>query len=248
MNIFTGIMFLIFYYASGQSKYLSGAMLMLSVCGFIVAFMNGMPMNMGSVNNDGYNLLSVLRSPKALRAFWVQLKASEQSLRGLRLKDMPAEWFAVPGDEDMKNSIIAAIGVFACNRLMDEGRFDEADSLMSHFLEADNGIVGLHRNMLICDRIYCELIASNRSSVLYKMLTKQQMQFMKAMRKLASILRTQYAYALLSENDAAKAENIKAAFDKCAKDYAYPADIVSERELMDIAWEKYSLRQEHAGI
>ena len=240
MNIITGILFLGFYYVFGQSKYLSGAMLLLSVGGFIIAFMNGLPLNMGAVNNDGHNLLSILRSPKAVRAFWVQLKVSEQGLKGLRLKEMPAEWFAIPDDEEMKNSIIAVMGVFACNRLMDEGRFDEADSLMSHILEIDSGVMGLHRSMLMCDRIYCELITSNRSDILTKMLTKQQLQFMKAMKKFPSILRTEYAYALIAENDAEKAEKIKGVFDKCAKDYAYPGDIVSERVLMDIALEKYS--------
>ncbi len=93
--------------------------------------------------------------------------------------------------------------------------------------------------MLICDRIYYELITSNRGDILTKMLTKQQIQLMKAMKKLLSILRTEYSYALTAENDTAKVENIKYRFDKCSEDYAYPGDIISERELMDIAWEKF---------
>ena len=52
----------------------------------------------------------------AMKAFWLQLKLNEQQSRGVRLKDMPDEWFEIPSDEAMKNSIVTTIGVFICNR------------------------------------------------------------------------------------------------------------------------------------
>lgn len=67
------------------------------------------------------------------------------------------------------------------------------------------------------------------------MFTKTQKKFMKSMKNFPSVLRTEYAYALLCENDTAKAEHIKAKFEKCAKTYPYPNDIQSERELMEMA-------------
>ena len=148
---------------------------------------------------------------------------------------MPAEWFAVPTDDAMKNSMVATRCVFACNRLMDEEKFEEADALMAHLLEIESGIVGLHHDLLICDRIYVELIRENRSEVIESMLTKEQKQFMKAMKRFPSVLRTQYALALLWEKDAAKAETIKGDFEKAVKSYPYPQEIDSERELMRIA-------------
>ena len=54
----------------------------------------------------------------------------------------------------------ATMGVFVCGRLMDEMRFEEADALMKQLLEADTAIVDLHRNMMLCDRIYCNLVLS----------------------------------------------------------------------------------------
>lgn len=62
---------------------------------------------------------------------------------------MPEEWFTVPSDEAMKNSMAAAVGVFACNRLMDAQYFAKADAVMRHLLEIDSGIIGLHRNLMI---------------------------------------------------------------------------------------------------
>ena len=151
---------------------------------------------------------------------------------------MPAEWFTVPTDEAMKNSMVATRGVFACNRLMDEEKFEEADALMAHLLEIESGIVGLHHDLLMCDRIYVELIGENRSEVIEDMMTKEQIKFMKAMKRFPSVLRTQYSIALLMEKDVAKAETIRREFEKVAKSYPYSHEIDSERDLMRIAERK----------
>ena len=111
---------------------------------------------------------------------------------------------------------------------------------MAHLLEIDSGMVGLHRNLMICDRIYCELIGENRKELLDGLLTKEQKKFMKAMKSFPSVIRTEYAYARLFEKDTAKADAMKLKFEKCAKTYPYPNDIQSERELMEIADNKVS--------
>ena len=134
--------------------------------------------------------------------------------------------------------MVVVMGVFACNRLMDAQKFEEADKLMAHMLEIDSGMVGLHRRLMICDRMYVELITENSREVLDKMFTKEQKKFMMQMKNYPSVLRTEYVYALLYEMDNAKAERIMAQFEKCAKTYPYPNGVQSERELMEIAKER----------
>ena len=56
---------------------------------------------------------------------------------------------------------------------------------------------------------------------------------MKAMKSFSSVIRTEYALALLFEKDTQKAE--ENTFEKVAKTYPYSQDIESERELMRIA-------------
>ena len=62
-------------------------------------------------------------------------------------------------------------------------------------------------------------------------------EFMKAMKQFPSVIRTEYAYALLAEKDAAKAQEFERQFERCAAGYPYPNDIEAERELMQIARE-----------
>ena len=235
MNLIVSAIFLIVYLLIPSGTIISLICLIMVLIGVAIALMNGIPLRMGTVDNDGYNALSLGKNPDAMRAFWLQLKVNEQIAKGVRLKDMPDEWFTVPADEAMRNSMVAAQGVFATNRLMDQQRFEEADQLIAHLLQIDSGIVGLHRSLMICDRMYCEIIRDNRKEILDEMLTKEQTNFMKAMKKFPSVIRTEYVYSLLALKDEAKAKEARALFEKVAKTYPYPSDIQSERELIEIA-------------
>ena len=235
INTLTGALFLLGYLIWSDIPLLSPLLLIFAAVGFIIALMNGIPLRMGTVDNDGYNAFALSKNKEATEAFWVQLKVAEQTAKGVRLRDMPDEWFAVPTDEAMKNSMVAVRGVFACNKLMDEEKFEQADALMAHLLEIESGMVGLHRSLLICDRIFAELIGENRGDVIGCMLTKEQLAFMKAMKSYPSVIRTQYAMALLLEKDPDKAETLKNELEKVARTYPYPHEIDSERELLRIA-------------
>ncbi|MBO5036624.1 MAG: hypothetical protein J6D42_06055 [Clostridia bacterium] len=241
MNVIASTVFLSLFILLKEVAFISTVLLFFTAIGYIIAIMNGVPMRMGTIDNDGYNAFSLTKSPEAMRSFWVQMKANEQLSNGVRLKDMPDEWFVLPSDEAMKNSMVAALGVFCCNRLMDAQKFEEADKLMKHILSIESGMVGLHRNLLVCDRMFIEMTGGNRKEIIDGMLTKEQKTFMKQMKNFPSVLRTEYVYALLCENDAAKAEKIRKQFENIAKTYPYPNDIQAERELMEIAEKKIQI-------
>lgn len=234
MNIAASFLFLCSYFIIARMNFLSVTLLMFSVIGFMLGVMNGVPMRFGGIDNDGYNAYSLTRDDKALRSFWIQMKVQEQNAKGIRLKDMPEEWFCMPSVEEMGNSMIAAIAVFYCNRLMDMQDFEEANKRMQQLLEMESGIAGIYRNLLICDRMYCELLDGNKDAA-EKLFTKEQQKFMKSMKKFPSVLRTEYVYALLYQSDVARAEKIKTMFEKYAVTYPYSCDINAERELMCIA-------------
>ena len=235
MNLIVSSVFLVLFILADQSGYAALFYFMMIATGLLSGLSNGIPLRTGTVDNDGYNAISLGKNPEAMRSFWIQMKVVEQLSLGLRLKDMPDDWFRLPSDESMKNNLVAAIGVFRCNRLIDQQRFEEARELIDHMLAIESGMVGIHRNMLICDRIYLELIGENRSDLLGQLYNKEQKRFMKASRTSPGVIRTEYAYALLDEKDQWKAHLAMERFENIAKSYPYPNDIQSERELMRIA-------------
>lgn len=238
MNVIVSLLCLVGFYAVGQANVFTCGLLVSAIVGIAYALLNGIPMRMGGIDNDGYNALSMGRNEDSLRAFWVQLKVAELTARGLRLKDMPEEWFTVPSDEQLDNSMCAAVGVFACNRLMDEHRFGEADQRMAHLLGKSKGMIGIYRSMLLCDRFFCQMMGEGAEGMAEAIHTKEQEKFRKSMKTNPSILRTEYVDALLWEKNPEKAEQVKARFEKTARTYPYAGEIQAERELMALAEER----------
>lgn len=233
LNILSCIILFIIYLFVKNNEFLSVVFELSIAYGIYFAALNAIPMKTGTIDNDGYNALSLSLNPNAQQAFWTQLKINEVMSKGTRLKNMPDEWFYIPKTNEMKNSLIASIAVFTCNRLIDQHNFDEANERMKQILRSKTAITGLHRDLLVCDRIYCELLNDNKSSA-KKLMTQELKRFMETMKNFPSIIRTQYAYALIVEDNLDKAQNLKEKFTEISKTYPYPSDIRSEKELIDI--------------
>ncbi|MCD7839898.1 MAG: hypothetical protein LUG46_04640 [Erysipelotrichaceae bacterium] len=95
----------------------------------------------------------------------------------------------------------------------------------------------INKYLLDLDRIYIELLDHHFDNV--KLLyTKELQKFMKSMKKYPTVLRTQYTYALLYENDKDKANKILTKFNNL-KSYPYQGEIESENELMALSLKNF---------
>lgn len=237
-NVLSAIISYMFFYMIGYISCFAPFLLMMALVGLNTALTNGIPMKNKMLSNDGYNTFEMLRNKKAVLSLWAQLKISACLTEGVRLKDMPFEWFYLPGDDEMENGAEAVMGPMYCSRLMDEGKFHEVTKLIEHFLKIKSDIIGLHRIQLTLDLMFCEMMTENRKDVIDKLYTKQIEKAMKPMSCFLSTIRTEYAYALLYEKDKEKAEGIFARFEKAAKNYPYPAEIEAEYEFINLVKEK----------
>lgn len=201
----------------------------LALMGVCMAITNGIPMKTGMVNNDGYNAIALGKNPESLRAFWLQLKGNAEQAAGKTLKELPAEWFAMPTDEGLQDSMVVVQGVLHCNRLMEEHRFEETDRQLHALLAKDTAMVGIHRGLCINDQVFCRVVLGQERSAIDALLSKEQKKFMKSMGTFLAVVRTQYAYAKLVERDEKAAAKWKKAFQKAARNYPYAGDLATER-------------------
>ncbi len=208
---------------------------MLALVGVVFGLSNGLPMSVGPVDNDGKNALSLQKDPQALQAFWVQMKIAQYTADGCRMKDMPAEWFTLPPNADLNNPLVAAVAVFAGSRLLDEGNFQQADEAMARLLAGNNGVLELYRCQMRRERAFLELIGQNRPDQLAALYTAADTKMLKSMKNNPTVLRVDYAHALLAEKDAKKAARIKTAFEKAVAHHPYAGEVQSERELLALA-------------
>ena len=218
-----------------------------AIMSLMISLMNGLPLKLDLVNNDGYNALSLGKNKENLRSFWIQMKLGELSTKGVPAKDMPEEWFVMPSPESLKNGMNAFLAVICCSKMIEEKKFDEAEETISRLLLMDTAIAGLHRSMMAADGIYCRLVGTDITKDPLELMDKQQKKMMKIMRHSLSIQRTEYALALLLEQNEEKAGKIEKTFEKTVKNYPYQADIIIERKLLEFAKQRYEGKKNEAS-
>jgi len=174
---------------------LSEFFFILAFDGLLLAIMNGLPIKTSMIINDGYQVLELNKDKDALFAAWIQLKVDEQITKGLRIKDMPKQWFYLPPEEKMNNSLIAVIAILYENRLMEEHKFSQALNLIDKLLNYDS-IIDVHRQYLKCDKIYIKLIKNNLDSI-DDIYDNTLQRYIKVMKNSLSAIRTEYTYNLL---------------------------------------------------
>ena len=230
-NLIFSVISMVIFLFYRDIPFLSATLLIFSLLSIVFALTNGIPMKVGGIANDGMNAISLTKDSRAAEAFFNQLRMNEAQIRGIRLSDMPREWFDIPNDADMRNVTFATIGVFRANRTMDSGDTITAEREINALLRSGWGIPDLYKNLLKCDLIVCRLLngtATDISDILTPDLTK----LMKTMKTFPSILRTEYAIAKMVNKDDEESAKILARFESVARKYPFSADLESERELL----------------
>ena len=203
-----------------------------ALVGVMFAILNGLPLPVLHLQNDGTNLLCIRRDAHARRAFWVQMSFAAAAARGVRMKDMPEDWFAPFPDEAMDNPIVCAVAVMNTSRLIDQMDFGAAEEAIRTLLSRQKGVLGLYRASMACDGAVCELIAGRPGAITAILGEQEIQQILTTMKAHPAVLRTQYALALLKDRDADKAQSLLERFNAAARKHPNPQEITGERELL----------------
>lgn len=242
LNFIVGGVFLALYYALYDFPFLCLVMITFAIIGFLFGALNILPMNSGIADNDGLNTIRLAKVKGLLRSFLIQLKILEQLVSGVRLKEMPEEWFYIPSDDSLEGSLGSANGIMTYTRLFELGKIEEATKLIDSMLAPELGICGLHRALLIQDRIYAELIGNGDRELVKTLLSSKERGLIDRIKNDITPLRIKYTVALLYENNSDKAEYMEREFNMIASTYPYPAEVEQEKELMAMAKARYDAK------
>ena len=237
MNVFLSIISLIFCFIFQDFKAILSA---FALIGILIALINGLPFL--GLSNDGANLQQMLKSDMVKKATYNQLKMNALQTQGMRLKDMDASLFFETTKTERQEELVSSIALFKASYMMDQGKLQEAYAEMKMLLEEENAFADIHTINLKMECAFCEMMTNNDSQIVERYLDKKTMKILKAMKGQLSVLRFQYAYALLVENDKPKATKILEDFKKYEASSPFEGEIIAERDWITMIDEKYQAK------
>lgn len=211
----------------------------LTECTFIFALtdifillLNGIPMKVAGVGNDAYNMLLLRKNIVAKQALVVSLKANALVQNGVRPKDMPAEWFAVPENIDYRNQLEVSLPIMAAARLVDEMNYVAARNAYEQLYVLKEQIISLYVNEIACELIFLRMMTGDiegASTLLDKNLKRYIATYRKVMSSKERIL---CAIALNLDHNRDKAVSIYESVKNRKKDYLLQGEVRSDLEIM----------------
>ena len=90
--------------------------------------------------------------------FYMQLKVNGILHKGIRIKDMPLEWFLIDKNADFSNPLVCSIKCLEANYYHDKLEFDKAKDCYEFLLNYSPKIIPLYENEIKCELLFYEII------------------------------------------------------------------------------------------
>lgn len=239
MNLILVIGSFIIYSIPKDSKYVDMVLISLIGSGIIALITNGIPMKIGGVANDGYNLVSMIKNKFNRYCFYIQLKVNGLMSRGIRVKDMPTEWFINDWELDFSNPLATSIKCIEAAYYHDRLEFDKARECYEFLINYTPKIAKLYENEITCELLFYEIIGEKSEEKINELYTKELKSYIKASKGHISKMRIMYAYNLIIEKDINKAKEMLNQIKKAEKTYPIKSEIESELEIVEFIKDNY---------
>lgn len=208
----------------------------LCVIAGISALVNGIPLKVNGMGNDGYNLFLLKKDKIARRSAYIMLKANGLRTLGIRMKEMPYEWFVLPEQADLSNTMNATLRIMEGNWFYDNMKFDEARVCYETLLHQSEHLLNIHKMELECEVLFIELMGEKREEVISELYTKKLKNYIKTMASFdINKKKLQYVLCLYEKKDnwEENLEKIYKEAKKLTKTYPIKAEVEAEMEIFD---------------
>ena len=228
---------------SGVLMYFLCGSINIKAVGAILAFVagaaaitNGIPFKFAGIANDGYQVMLLKKDKIARRSTYIMLKVNGLLTQGVRMKEMPYEWFVLPEEADLSNPSNAAIRILEGNWFFDKLQFEEAKTCYETLLDDSIRLLDVHKMELQCEVLFFELMNMQRKDVIKDLYTRKMKSYIKTMSSV-SINKKRLQYALcLYERKKGWEEELEKIYEEALKmrdTYPVKAEIEGEMEVFD---------------
>lgn len=215
--------------------------LMMAFVGLYLTLVNGIPMCVNGVSNDGHNILSLWRHPEQKRFFVRLLQVTGKQSKGLRPQEMPREWFEDNPIDDKSPlfEILNRISFMAF--LEDTERYEEARQVAEELASLGNRLPLLYKMEIGGEHVLLELLTASRKNVVSRLWTKKLEKYTLVNSKYSPMkCAVLHAYALLHDHDTEKADGYKQQLESHLQDYAMPGEARTAITMVEAAMAKWN--------
>lgn len=232
VNAILVLLTLLLLWALDLPKWLDIFLDMMLFIGIAVALMNGIPMKIGGVANDGNNLLQMEKDLPGKRCFCNMLDINARSQEGQPYTEMPEHLFAPPEPLDWKNSMHVSSVLSSATRMMALHQWEEAYHLLTEACSHKDDYMKLYQleveNMMtqVC-------ILTGRDDEARQHYTKEVAKYVAMHAPTQSDKQlTTMAVALALDGDRPKAEQLTQKLESNRDKYIHQGDVALSLDLM----------------
>jgi len=201
--------------------------------GILLGLTNAIPMKIAGVANDGLNVKSMKKDELGRKSFYLQLDINAKQSLGMRMREMPAEWFILPEDADLSNVLVSSVKLLEYYRHIDLMDFVAAWECLEQFKPIINKLPGMYRNFVYAEQLFLELIHDCRISYIEQILTREVKTLLKAAKNEINIKRIAYTYQARYVKDSAATEKCYQEALKLANNYPVRAEATTNMMLIE---------------
>lgn len=130
-NVITTVLAIVLMYTVDMPFWLHALMFLMTFIGVSFALLNGIPMKVGGVANDGLNLFQMEKDQPAKLCFCNILDVNARGQEGEPYTEMPERLFAMPDPFDWENALHVGSVLLSVTRMMAFHRWEDAYQLLT---------------------------------------------------------------------------------------------------------------------
>lgn len=238
-NLITAIIaFILLFVIDEMSATLSLFLVLFGTIGVFLGLLNGIPLKLGGIGNDGYNMRLLLKDDKSKQALLTQLRVNALIQEGVRPKEMPKEWFEI-APVNYGDALQATIRLMGIGHLLDMEEWDAAWEALDEAMNHQNEMIGLLAKETACETIFMALVMgqNERAAQLY---TPELSTYVRQYKQvMSSKQRLLWALALYQEKDTAKAKEIYRTVYQQKEQYLMQGEVAMDLALMETLLSKH---------
>ena len=242
-NLLVSVVALTIFFLYDLPTWAGTWMLMMGIIGLIYALLNGLPLKIGGISNDGHNMLNLEKSPLDKRLLCQMLRTNASVQEGVQPKDLPAEYFAPTDSIDWGDGIQINWQMMVVARLENLHQWDEAWRLLHEGVGAQKVMPRVFWMEAVCEMIFVCLAktCADKEHAEGGHIDEARALYTPAIRKyVEAYARTQsskqrvaFAVALVMENNREEAAQILSRLKSDRQQYLLQGEVDMDIELME---------------